>query len=112
MTNVKRRIASFVAAFAMMGAVTVPSVAKYVVNDTAIVAEAAVNKKVPFRGDLKANTNIRLNPSIKSKVVASVKNRTYGKKVYFTNRSKDNQGHFWYYSKYDAGWVRDDRIYY
>ena len=112
MTNIKRRIASFVAAFAMVGAVTIPSVAKYVTNDTAIVADAATNKSVPFWGDIKANTNIRRNPSTNSAIVASVGARTRGKSIYFTKKSKDNQGHYWYFSKYDNGWVRDDRIYF
>ncbi len=112
MTNIKRRIASFVAAFAMVGTVTIPSVAKYVTNDTAIVADAATNKKIPFWGGIKGNTNIRLNPSTNSAIVASIATATKKKSVYFTKKSKDNKGHYWYYSLYDHGWVRDDRINY
>jgi hypothetical protein len=110
MTNIKRRIASFVAAFAMVGVVAVPSVANFVTSDTAIVAEAAAKKSVPFRGDLKPNTNIRRNPSINSAIVASISAGTTGNAVYFTKKSKDNKGYNWYYSKYDKGWVREDRI--
>jgi hypothetical protein len=112
MANIKRRIASFVAAFAMVGAVTIPSVAKYVSNDLAIVADATINKKVPFWGGVKERTYFRLNPSIHSKVVSTVVRWGKKKSVYFIKKSKDNQGHYWYYSKYDKGWVRDDRIIY
>lgn len=112
MTNVKRRIASFVAAFAMMGAVTVPSVAKYVVNDTAIVAEAAVATiKVDRWVDIKKNTNFRAKPSTSSDVVASIKNATKNRPVHLIKRTKNKQGgYYWYYSQYDKGWVRSDRI--
>lgn len=108
MTNIKRRIASFVAAFAMVGAVTIPSVAKYVSNDTAIVAEAAYYEgSVNFRVDVKAGTRFRQGPSTSSRVVASVASRTYGKKVYLTRVAATSAG-TWYYSKYDKGWVRSD----
>ncbi|MBR5683008.1 MAG: hypothetical protein IKW96_06985 [Ruminococcus sp.] len=116
MTNIKRRIASFVAAFAMVGAVTVPSVAKYVVNDTAIVAEAAVVAKVATVKcdkwvDIKGNTNFRAEPNTKSKVVASIAKDTKGKPVHLISRTKKKQGnYYWYYSEFDKGWVRSDRI--
>jgi hypothetical protein len=111
MTNIKRKVASFVAAFAMIGAVTVPSVAKYVTDDTAIVAYAAA-KSVPFKADIKANTCIYRFPSTSSMVVASVSSRTRNKAVYFISRTRDNKGYYWYFSKYDNGWIREDRIYF
>ena len=111
MTNIKRKVASFVAAFAMVGVVTVPSAAKYVTDSTAIVAYAAA-KSVPFRADINGNTGIYRYPSTGSLLVASVASRTRNKAVYFISRSRDNRGYYWYFSKYDNGWVREDRIYF
>ena len=45
MSNIKKRISSFVAAFAMLGTVTVPSIAEYVSNDTVAVAADAFGLK-------------------------------------------------------------------
>ncbi len=112
MTNIKRRIASFVAAFAMVGVVAVPSVANFVTSDTAIVAEAAVaTVKCDRKVDLKGNTNIRKSPSTTAKIVASIAEDTTGKPVHLIKRTKNKQGgYYWYYSEYDKGWVRSDRI--
>ena len=111
MTNIKRRIASFVAAFAMVGAVTIPSVAKYVTNDTAIVADAGTlhQEKVNFWVNIWGNTNFRQSPTTSSRVVASIKNTTKGKPCHLTYVAATTNG-TWYYSQYDHGWVRYDRI--
>ena len=118
MTSIKRRITAFVAAFAMMGAVTVPATAKYVLNESANKVSAEYipfgNYTINYKADVKANTKFRESPSKSSKVVASVKNRTYGKKVhfercYYINFPKNSEYSYmnceWYYSKYDKGWV-------
>lgn len=109
MTNIKRRVASFIAAFAMVGAVTVPSVAKYVTDGTGIVAYAAA-KSVPFRADVRGGTGIYRYPSMGSLRIASVKSRTYNKCVYFIDKRRDNGGYYWYLSKNDNGWIREDYI--
>ena len=87
MTNIKRRVSAFIAAFAMMGAVTVPASAKYVTNESAVTASAEYIPcccyDISYRADVKAGTKFRESPSKNAKVVASVKKRTYGKKVYF-----------------------------
>lgn len=124
MTNLKRRFSALIAACAMIGTVTVPSVAKYVTDGTAITASAG--EYIPYcsyntnlRADVKANTKFRETPSNTSKVVASVKKRTYGKKVYFDKvvcynfRSDSGLSYLngvWYYSKYDKGWVNSNDI--
>lgn len=113
MTNIKRRISAFAAALAMAGAVTVPSAAKYVTNESAITASAAsddytIGFMVPcnIRADVKAKTKFREEPCNSGKVVASVSKRTYGQKVYLTWVAATDEG-IWYYSKYDHGWVRN-----
>jgi len=124
MTNIKRRISAFAAAFAMIGAVTVPATAKYVTNESAV--NVAFAEYIPFgsytinyRADVKANTKFRESPSNSSKVVASVKKRTYGKKVhfdkvvYYSFRADSEYRYLngtWYYSKYDKGWVNANDI--
>ncbi|WP_295078983.1 hypothetical protein [Ruminococcus sp.] len=123
MTNIKRRISAFVAAFAMMGAVIVPATAKYMINESATEVSAEYipfgNYSINYRADVKANTKFRESPSKNSKVVASVKKRTYGKKVHFErvvyyNFYKDSEYSYlngtWYYSKYDKGWVNSNDI--
>lgn len=119
MTSIKRRISAFVAAFAMMGAVTVPATAKYVTNETAITASAAsvvVAKEQyhldegPLRRDVKANTKFKAEPDESSKTVASVKKATTGNKVYLTKCYITEEGIIWYYSKYDKGWVKRDNV--
>lgn len=101
MTSIKRRISAFVAAFAMMGAVTVPAAAKYVTNETAITAsaasEGAVGEKFgfsngPLRVDVKANTKFKAEPFESSKTVASVKKATTGKKVCFIYFCVNDEG--------------------
>lgn len=113
MTSIKRRISAFVAAFAMMGTVTIPSAAKYVTNESAITASAASDDSIQgfitpcyLRADVKANTKFRAEPRDNAKVVASVKKRTYNKKVYLTWIAVTDKGG-WYYSQYDHGWVRN-----
>jgi len=113
MTNFKRRISAFVTAFAIMGSVTVPATAKYVTNEKAITASAAMDEDellcvLPCyqRADVKAKTKFRKEPSENSKVVASVSKRTYGQKVYLTSCAFTVDG-VWYYSMYDHGWVRN-----
>ena len=116
MTNLKRRISAFAAAFMMMGAVTVPSAAKYVTNEAATTASAAENYFIlynygptTFKTDVKAKTKFRAYPCIGSKVVASVKKRTYGGKVYITQYALTDDG-IWYFSKYDKGWVHTNDL--
>ncbi|WP_295078980.1 hypothetical protein [Ruminococcus sp.] len=118
MTNIKRRISAFVAAFAMMGAVIVPATARYVTNET-VIAAAAASKVVtgevyhcdesPLKRDVMANTKFKAEPHESSKTIASVKKATTGKKVYLTKCCINNEG-IWYYSKYDKGWVKRDSI--
>ena len=108
MTNIKRRIASFVAAFAMIGVVGVPTVAEKLSADNAITASAH-EENVNFWVDVKAGTRFRKSPSTSAKVVASVANRTYNKTVHLTRVSATSNG-TWYYSQYDKGWVRLDCI--
>ena len=118
MTSIKRRITAFVAAFAMMGAVTVPATAKYVTNETATSASAASKvvsgevyhfDKKSISHDVKANTKFKAEPNGSSKTVASVKKATTGKKVCFIKCCIKDDG-IWYYSKYDKGWVNFDNI--
>ena len=115
MTSIKRRISAFVAAFAMMGAVTVPAAAKYVTNETAVTASAASEYRIydfsndPVRVDVKANTKFKAEPFESSKTVASVKKETTGRKVYLT-KGTINEDVIWYYSKYDKGWIKRDCI--
>ena len=118
MTSIKRRISAFAAAFAMMGAVTVPATAKYVTNETATSASAAskvVSGEVyhfdesPLRHDVKANTKFKAEPNESSETVASVKKATTGNKVCFIKCCIKDNG-IWYYSKYDKGWVNLDNI--
>lgn len=115
MTIIKRRISAFVAAFAMVGAVTVPSSAKYVINETAITASAASEYEIydfsddPVRVDVKAKTKFKAEPFESSKTVASVKKETTGRKVYLTKGTITEDG-IWYYSKYDKGWIKRDCI--
>ena len=116
MTNLKRRISALAAAFMMMGAVTVPSAAKYVTKESAVTASAAEDYFIvynygptKFRADVRAKTKFRAYPCIGSKVVASVSKRTYGDKVYFTYYASTDDG-IWYYSQYDNGWVRESDI--
>ena len=118
MTSIKRRISAFAAAFAMMGAVTVPATAKYVTNEAA-TAVSATSKVVsgevyhfdesPFRHDVKANTKFKAEPNESSETVASVKKATTGEKVCITKCALTDEG-AWYYSKYDNGWVKRDHI--
>lgn len=124
MTNLKRRLSALLAACAMICTVTVPSVAKYVTDKSAFTASAG--EYIPYcsyntslRADVKANTKFRETPSNTSKVVASVKKRTYGKKVYFEKvvcynfRADSGLSYLngvWYYSKYDKGWVNSNDI--
>ena len=119
MTSIKRRISAFVAAFAMMGAVTVPATAKYVTNETAIEAATAsivVTGEIyhfdasPRRHDVKANTKFKAEPNDNSETVASVKKATTGSKVSFIKCFISEEGKIWYYSKYDKGWVNKDNI--
>jgi hypothetical protein len=122
MTSIKRRISAFVAAFALMGAVTVPVTAKYVTNETAITASAASEEsevfrceryhltEPPIRLDVKANTKFKAEPNESSENVASVKKATTGKKVYFTECYISVEGIIWLYSKYDKGWVNIDDV--
>ena len=126
MTNIKRRVSALIAAFVMMGAVTVPTTAKYVTNKSAITASAG--EYIPFccydisyRADVKAGTKFRESPSNNAKVVASVKKRTYGKKVYFEKmlsynfRADSGYSHLngtWLYSTYDKGWVNYNDVIY
>ena len=107
MTNIKRRIASFVAAFAMVGVVGVPTVAEKLSADNAITASAAW--RVNCWGDVKANTVFRQSASTNSPVVASVGSRTYNKTVHLTRVAATRSG-IWYYSQYDKGWVHSNRI--
>ena len=116
MTNIKRRISALAAAFIMMGAVTVPSAAKYVTNEAATTAFPAKDSyflyswgPTKFRADVKAKTKFRAFPCIGSTVVASVKKRTYGDKVYFVQYASTDDG-IWYYSQYDNGWVHESDI--
>jgi len=118
MTSIKRRISAFVAAFAMMGAVTVPATAKYVTNETAIEAATAsivVTGEIyhfdasPRRHDVKANTKFKAGPSESSETIASVKKATTGEKVRLTECVLNNEG-AWYYSKYDNGWVKREQL--
>ena len=110
MTNIKRRIASFVAAFAMVGVVGVPTVAEKLSADNAITASAAyIEGKVDFWVDVKANTVFRQSSSTNSPVVASVGSRTYNKTVHLTRVAATRSG-IWYYSQYDKGWVHSNRI--
>ena len=119
MTSIKRRISAFTAAFAMMGAVTVPATAKYVTNEPAITVSAA-SKVVtietydvpgsPMRLDVKANTKFKAEPNENSETVASVKKATTRKKVYFTNCYISKEGIIWFYSKYDKGWIKTDNV--
>jgi len=113
MTNIKRRISAFAAALAMMGAVTVPSAAQYMTNETATTVSAASDDYILFfahpcifRADVKAKTKFRAEPCNSAKVVASVKKRTYNQKVYLTMVAVTDEG-AWYYSQYDKGWVRN-----
>ncbi len=124
MTNLKRRFSALIAACAMIGTVTVPATAKYVMNESAI--QVSAGEYIPYcsyntnlRADVKANTKFRESPSNTSKVVASVKKATKGKKVYFEkvvcyNFSSDSGLSYlngvWYYSKYDKGWVNSNDI--
>ncbi len=124
MTSIKRRISAFLAAFAMIGSVTVPSIANYVTNESAITASAGEYLpyccyNISYKADVKANTKFRQSPYKNSKVVASVKNRTYGKKVHFekvvcynfpANSEYSYLNGTWYYSKYDKGWVNSSDI--
>ncbi len=116
MANIKRRISALAAAFMMMGAVTVPSAAKYVTKEAAVTASAAEDYFIlynygptKFRADVKAKTKFREYPCKGSKAVASVSKRTYGDKVYFIYYASTDDG-IWYYSQYDKGWVRESDI--
>ena len=119
MTSIKRRISAFAAAFAMMGAVTVPATAKYVTNETATAVSAAseVAKRElynfpedPIRLDVKANTKFKATPDENSETVASVREATTGNKLYVTDCFISVEGIIWYYSKYDHGWVNRDNV--
>ena len=110
MTNIKRRIASFVVAFAMVGVVGVPTVAEKISADNAITASAAYHEEaVNFWVDVKAGTRFRKTPSTSATVVASVGSRTYNRPVHLTRVAATSNG-TWYYSQYDKGWVRLDCI--
>ncbi|EWM52657.1 hypothetical protein [Ruminococcus flavefaciens] len=108
MANIKKTIAAFAASVAMFGAVAAPTV-NNIITANPIVASAAWEGNVDFWVDIKGNTVFRSGPGQNYSVVASIKNRTYGKSVHLTRVAATANG-TWYYSQYDHGYVRLDRI--
>ena len=102
MTSIKRRIASFVAAFAMIGSVTVPSVSKYITNDTAIVANAYTQEgNVNFYVYVAPNTTIYKSYSTGSAQVTKTKDILKSHAIRFASTPNGT----WYYLSDRYGWV-------
>ena len=104
MTSIKRRIASFVAAFAMIGSVAVPSVSKYITNDTAIVANADYVGKIDFYVYVGPNTIIYKSYSTSNGQVTKTKDILKSHATYVAATPNGT----WYYLSDRYGWVRSE----
>ena len=112
MSNIKRRIASFVASFAMLGTVTVPSIAEYVSNDTVAVAaevepgyEGGIYVKYNKEVYLLLNTTVYKCPNGKTEKIAVISD--LGKSFLATKVVIKNKEHGvqekWYWIKWYDG---------
>ena len=105
MINIKRKLSSLIAAFALLGVVTVPSVANYVTDETIIIANAADEEEADIDVYLFGNTVVRKEPSDSSKKVT---NNKVLKPCKVTKIAYTDNGDWYYISDY-KGWVPADR---